>query len=211
MGMVLNCMMVLALGTEPPPVVAGCTCAAARMHNGWCRECRVGYVANVPLRSWVLFDALDAHGHDVIADQLKCPTCRQAIKTDGFCAPCKYGYVGGKLYFSALTYALGKGQALDPGTLTCPQCRKHAESSGWCDSCKRGMVGNFAFAERSSFDIGAREYGRLLIAVETAKRCDTCAAVMFTGAECFKCKAAEYAGKKQAVPPNPAPAAGGRP
>jgi hypothetical protein len=105
-----------------------CTCARARLRNGWCDACRVGYVAGVPVRSAMLFEALDAHGHDIDPASIECAECRAAIGTDGFCPACRRGFVKGQLYFSRLTYAIANGSFVDPVAITCPHCRGIVEA-----------------------------------------------------------------------------------
>lgn len=100
-----------------------CTCARAKLRNGWCSACRVGYVAGIPVRSAMLFEALDAHGHDIDPSSIECAECRAAIGADGFCPTCRRGFVQGQLYFSRLTYAIAKGSFADPAAISCLRCR----------------------------------------------------------------------------------------
>ena len=51
-----------------------CTCALAKIDNGWCNKCEVGYVAGVTINSQMLFEALDAHGHEIGPDGIQCPS-----------------------------------------------------------------------------------------------------------------------------------------
>src|SRR5687768_4101635 len=55
----------------PAAVENACECSAAKAHNGWCGACHVGYVASVQIRSADLFDVIDAHGHDFIAQAIE--------------------------------------------------------------------------------------------------------------------------------------------
>ncbi len=80
-----------------------CTCNVAMETNGWCQEHQFGYVGSVQVKSKWLFDALDAHGHDVDLSTFKCNSCREAIESDGFCEQDRIGFVGGQAYFSRLT------------------------------------------------------------------------------------------------------------
>src|SRR5262245_42365985 len=56
------------------------TCAQAKLKNQWCDHCGVGYVAGAPIRSKILFEALDAHGHDLVLAAIQCPECKAAIE-----------------------------------------------------------------------------------------------------------------------------------
>ena len=85
-----------------------CTCAAELLRNGWCEACGEGYVAERRIPSRALYDALDAHGHDIDAAGLPCSTCREAVQADGFCAAHQRGFVGGRAYLSRLAYHLAR-------------------------------------------------------------------------------------------------------
>ena len=52
-------------------------CEEARRTNGWCAAKNVGYVASVEIRSHALYEALDAHGHDIDPAAVTCATCRR--------------------------------------------------------------------------------------------------------------------------------------
>ena len=106
------------------PVVE--TCAEARLVNGWCKTCEIGYVASVPVRNHDLFEALDAHGHPMDIEFVRCPTCREAIETDGYCERCRLGYVRSAGYFSRLTWTLARGKLTDLSKIECAECREHA-------------------------------------------------------------------------------------
>ena len=65
----------------PPPHpdrLKPCRCAPAKLHNGWCRPCAVGYVAGVKIKSHLLFEDLDAHGHQFDPAMIECESCHQA-------------------------------------------------------------------------------------------------------------------------------------
>src|SRR5262245_53978214 len=90
--------------TAPPaatpsgPVAS--TCSEARVKNGWCAAHQVGYVGSLEVRSQLVFDALDLHGHDVDVPGLACASCREAARTDGFCSACNRGFLAGRAYLS---------------------------------------------------------------------------------------------------------------
>jgi hypothetical protein len=93
-----------------PATAPACTCALERARNGWCEACVVGYVAEQPIRSKTLYDALDAHGHDVDLSSFACADCRAAADADGYCERHERGFVGGRAYLSRLAYHLARGQ-----------------------------------------------------------------------------------------------------
>jgi len=182
---------VLAAG----PARAECACAAAKLSNGWCKKCRVGYVASIRIDSKLLYEELDAHGHNIDPASVKCPTCRKAIEMDGFCESSRMGFVGKQAYLSRLAYHLAKGRTMDSSKITCTVCRKNAEKYGWCDACKVGMVANVAMTERADFDLAVKAYELVALAVQTAKRCEMCAVAMIYDARCDDCKLSYKDGK----------------
>src|SRR5262245_48714353 len=98
MGGLLVCAWRSVAGREGTASVLPCTCELERGRSGWCEACSVGYVAQVPIRSKALYDALDAHGHDVDLAGLACTSCREAGRSDGFCQVHGRGFVGGRAY-----------------------------------------------------------------------------------------------------------------
>ena len=184
-----------------PPDEPACTCESDKMKNGWCRKCKIGYVAAVAIESEVLFEALDAHGHHIDVDSMKCESCRTALASDGFCERCNWGFVGKQLYYSKLTYLLAKGKPKDLSSIKCAGCRKNLLKPGWCDSCKLGMVGQVAFEDKKMFEQASREYRKLLAAVKMAQRCEICAVALFSDAKCPKCKKTYKDGQEIIMPP----------
>lgn len=164
-----------------------CTCADARLVNGWCEAHDVGYVAGLEIRSAELFGTLDAHGHQLDPSRLRCAQCRDA-HPDGYCAEHHIGFVDGLAYLSTLTYHLAQGHAKGSSEITCPICRNNAESHGWCSKCEVGMVGNVEIRNRLDFEVASGEYDRLLKARETAVRCEMCAVAIIYDSECPFCK-----------------------
>ena len=120
-------------------LVRVCTCELERQRSGWCEACQLGYVAGVTIRSKVLYDALDAHGHDVDVAGLGCASCRAAASSDGFCAEHSRGFVGGRLYVSRLAYhtARGEPQAV-PRELEL--LASAVETSARCETCAAAIV-----------------------------------------------------------------------
>ena len=150
----------------------------------WCEQHQVAWVAGVRLTSWELFEALDAHGHEVDIDLLGCAACKQAHADDGFCEEHRIGFVDGKAYFSALTYSLARGEIKEPLAISCPVCRKNAETHGWCSTHEVGMVGNVELRNEDDYRRAAEAYRRLLRASATAERCEVCAAMMMIDGTC---------------------------
>jgi hypothetical protein len=153
----------------------------------------------------MLYELLDAHGHDIIPDSIECQSCQAALKTDGLCEECRWGFVDKKLYFSPLTYYLARGEVKDVATLTCRSCAANAaklrlplDPNRWCDRCGIGMVGNVAFKDKKEFDAASRELDRLLRANRIADHCEFCAMALFQDTTCPKCNIAYQDGKKLA-------------
>ncbi len=187
------------MGDEPP---RPCRCEKARMTNGWCQSCRVGYVAGLKIASHLLYETLDAHGHDVDPQAIRCQTCRDLVKTGGFCDSCELGYIDGQAYVSRLTYHVGRGAAVDVATISCTSCRSKTERWGWCESCKIGWVGNVRCRNKDEYDQASVHFDRLLKAVETLKRCETCAVAMVGNGRCLECGIAYVDGKPQNLKDN---------
>lgn len=178
--------------SAPPPCP---TCAVAKLENKWCDTCNVGYVAGVPIRNKMLFECLDAHGHELDLSSVKCPTCKAGIANDGFCETCRIGWVHKLGFFSRLTYHLAKGKSCDPSALACKVCRKNAENYGWCSSCGVGMIGNVVIPTRADFDGGVRGFELMQTAIEASKRCEACSLAIMADTFCFYCKVTYKDGK----------------
>lgn len=204
-------LLAVPLASAAPPVETSCTCEAARLDNGWCDGCGIGYVASVGIKSHMLYEALDAHGHEIDPDSIECRTCQAALASDGFCESCNWGFVGKELYFSRLTYHLARGEIKDVRKLTCRVCVKNArqtklplEGQRWCDACGLGMVGNVAFRDRKDYEAASKELERLLKAVRTLERCEYCAVALFMDARCPRCGISYKDGKRtEADAPHP--------
>lgn len=177
-----------------------CTCPVAKVNNGWCNDCELGYVAGVMINSQMLFEALDAHGHEIGPGGVQCDSCQKAIQIDGYCERDRIGWVNQQAYFSTLTYRLAKGQATDISTISCPICRANAQTQGWCDSCRVGMVGNVAFDNKEDFQEASQPYGVLLGAAEMAETCEMCASAMLFDSTCPVCRITYKNGKEILVP-----------
>jgi hypothetical protein len=187
-GVALAAGLLLVLAAHPDPGAAHNeapqTCEEAKKDGGWCEAQGVGYVAGVEIRSHRLFEALDAHGHDIVPEYVTCETCKKAIATDGFCPAHRMGYFKGKAYLSPLTYQIARARKIDPATLTCPECRRHSQGIGWCDKDQVGIAGHLAFSDREAFAEFQGAYDMLLAAVELSARCERCAAAMVADGYC---------------------------
>jgi hypothetical protein len=168
--------------------VIPCTCASARGTNGWCPVHELGYVAGVKVTSRWLYEAIDAHGHQVDLTTYNCPSCQKAIATDGFCDAHRVGFVKKQAYYSLLTYELGKAELRPEGSIACPTCRKNAVAHGWCAKSGVGMIGPFAIKDRHEYDRAAAALDVFLIANREAARCNYCAGAIITDGECPICR-----------------------
>lgn len=191
-------MAFCCLAAAPIPIEDPCTCASAMKDNGWCDRCEIGYVASIEVRSSILFEALDAHGHDIdpeSASLRSCLGCEVALKNDGYCPQTRCGFVGRQAYFSRLTYLLARGEKRDLSKVACTVCTTNAsdrtlpvKGRGWCDQCAVGMIGDVAFRDPKMFKAAAKQYELLLKAIKTSERCGTCAAAQFYGRRCPICR-----------------------
>ncbi len=192
----LSILVALALPAGPPSSAEPtCRCAEARLSNGWCEAHAVGYVAGVAVENAFLFEALDAHGHDVDPTSFTCPDCQEAIETDGFCAVHRIGFVDGQAYFSKLTYLLARAKIRRPAELQCPACRLNSEGHGWCETCRVGQAGAFTITNRQDFEELERELRRLRAASAIARRCQYCGVAAWVDSSCPLCKIAYREGR----------------
>jgi len=152
--------------------------------SGWCERHGIGYVGSVKIRSYLLYEIMDAHGHTVDYDNLQCPACRKAMNEAGFCEEHRVGWVGRKAYFSRLTYELARAEKRDITTITCPVCWKNADDHGWCDAHQVGMVRDLAIPGRERWDQVAKAIGILEIAEKASERCEQCAMAIVTDSRC---------------------------
>lgn len=172
----------------PAAPTTACTCAAARLADGWCDVHQVGYVAMVRIPSRLVHDALDAHGHLLDLGTFTCPACRKAIDLDGFCDEHRTGFVRGEAYFSRLTYEMARGERVDPKRIECPVCRRNVDQPGWCPKDGRGMIGNVAIGDRAAYNRAAASVAVVRAAAAMAARCEGCAVAMVTDTECWRCR-----------------------
>lgn len=165
-------------------VEAPCTCLSAPATNGWCEKHGIGYVAMVPIRSRMLFDTLDAHGHEVDLTTFQCPVCQKAIQTDGICEEHSIGFVNKLAYFTRIAYELARAVYREPAEIECPDCRKNAETSGWCAKHGVGMIGGFAMRDEEGWKISARLTEVLRLAAKKVAECERCAIAIVYDSDC---------------------------
>ena len=189
------------VGTEPSE--PRCTCAEAKLGHQWCAACGVGYVAGIRIESQLLYEEIDAHGHKIDPQRIKCPSCQAALDTDGFCERCRRGFVNKQAYMSRLTYFVAKGETKEVEKIACKTCRENAARHGWCEACGVGMVGNVALKVKAEFEQAAKAYDVLQEAVRTMKRCMMCAVAMVIDGRCPTCRITYRNGEKMETPPGP--------
>jgi hypothetical protein len=173
---------------------ADCSCKIAKVKDGWCQDCKVGYVAGVELKSKNLYDALKG---EAVTDtsKVKCELCKAALEKNATCAHCKVGFVHGTKYRSMAAYHLARGEATDSAKIKCAGCRAHAETHGWCDSCKMGFVANRAFADKDAYEQARSAHKTLHLAAKASGKCEGCAVAMVTDGTCSACKVSFKNGK----------------
>ncbi|MCH8824556.1 MAG: hypothetical protein IH984_13730 [Planctomycetes bacterium] len=169
--------------------------------SNWCDDCNFGYVAGQRISSKVLFETLDAHGHDVNIDAMTCASCLTALPVGGYCESHRIGFVDSKAYFSRLTYSLAKGgEARNVSSLTCTTCRANAQEHGWCAACQIGMVGNVAFKNRNEYTNAVEQFSILKSAIDKTGDCEMCASAMILDSRCPLCKISYQDGQPIANP-----------
>ena len=161
-----------------------CNCAPERPLGEWCEEHESVWIAGVRVTSWELFEALDAHGHEIAVGHLSCESCKSAHANDGFCDEHRIGFIDGLAYLSALTYSLARGEVRDPRSITCSVCLENTETHGWCPAHEVGMVGNVELRNEADYRRAAESYLRLLAAMDLAERCEICAAMLVLDGNC---------------------------
>ncbi|MBI4717489.1 MAG: hypothetical protein HY763_06775 [Planctomycetes bacterium] len=168
--------------------LAECKCGIAKVENGWCADCKVGYVAGVKIKSDALFESLQ--GHEVDEAKIKCPSCTKAHKAGGYCEACKAGFIGGNAYHSWVAYRLANGEFKRVDDIKCATCRKAAEGSGWCESCGVGYVAHHKLTDKAEYEKAVQAQKVLRLAAES--KCEKCAVAMVSDGKCEQCKV-EYA------------------
>lgn len=187
--------MILFILTASLPSLGGindnpnktCNCEENRKKDGWCSVCKKGYLAGLEIKSALLFETMDAHGHDVQVERFICETCKKSYASDGYCEQCRIGFVKQRAFLSRLTYEIARGKHVVIEELPCENCKKMAAKYGWCEECGCGFVGHVAITERPTYAIVETEWKKLLSAIELISKCETCGLAYFTGGKCLKC------------------------
>ncbi len=170
---------------DVPPVAIECICAKAKVHDGWCDPCKIGYVAGLRVPSKLLFTTID-HGHVVEMDMLRCDSCKKMFQVDGFCEACQIGFYKRKVYFSPFTHFLALGIRVNRDDLHCEICRRNMDEGGWCDSCNRGVFGNVSMIQRKHFNEAAAAFRRLKLGLQHLDKCELCGIAMYSNGMCPK-------------------------
>jgi hypothetical protein len=165
----------------------------------------MGYVGGIPIRSSLVFETLDAHGHVVDLSTFHCETCQTAIRTDGYCERDGVGFVKKLAYFSRLNYELARGERTPRASITCRTCRTNSESQGWCPRCKLGRIGPVAIRDREAYERAAHAADLLRAANDAATRCEWCGVAVLTNDRCPLCRITYKNGRP--VPPSQNPSA----
>lgn len=167
---------------------SSCRCKWIARTDGWCGQCRVGYVAGVKIPSRSFFEALDAHGHTIDPATIRCDVCRKNFKSSGFCNECKIGFLRKQAYFSKLTFYVAKGEVLPVSKAACAQCEKHRDTPGWCEECRVGIVGSRVYRIKADFNEAVRLRIVLRKAIQRAEQCLSCALALINDGTCPRCR-----------------------
>lgn len=167
------CLVTLLAFGMPAIVLADCpSCTAAKEKDGWCDDCKVGYLGGEAVKCRSCFDLRTSGksgwcegcqvGH---AKGLKtsCKSCLAAIDSDGWCDDCKVGYAAGQKTKCRGCHAAMK--AADGGwcddckvgyakgvKTKCKSCLEAIRSDGWCDDCKVGYARGLKTACKSCLE-----------------------------------------------------------
>ena len=195
----VTALAALTLLGHVAPTHTDCWCDSARVQNGWCDPCEVGYIGGISIPYADVVEALDTHGHPVDVPSLECAGCRDAAARDGICKDCGWGVVDAHIYASKLTYylALARHQetARDEAFATtdpddsrdeCAQCESFLPSDPphWCDSCSRGTIATFVFREHVTYEAAVAELELLRRTLRQAPACQACAVAAYFGTSC---------------------------
>jgi len=136
----------------------------------------------------MLFEALDAHGHEIDLSAVRCPTCKKSSEHDGYCEVCRIGFYRKKAFFTRLTFELARGTPLKREALKCEECRRHMEPTRWCERCDTGNIGNVLVSSKQGYEAAKREFERLLAAIKMLPQCERCALAYFMRTLCPDCR-----------------------
>jgi len=199
--MLINLLCALIILHEPHADPDVCICDANRIEGGWCEKCDVGYCAGLRFTSRTLGEALDFHGHRVVAERTACPACRALIKSGGFCESCHMGFVGGRGYFSRICYQLAKSKPVGVknehhnAEEVATDRKECCPEDGWCDKCQRGVAGHRTYNNKRDYEATLRSIAVLKLAIETSARCESCAEAILSDSRCPICRVSYKDGK----------------
>lgn len=188
-------LLLVALGALSANALADCpTCTKAKLENGWCDKCKMGFFAGIEMTSKKLFEALE--GKPVAnASELKCPGCKAAYEKNGTCEHCKVQFADHCRYASPAACCLAHGKLKNPAEMKCETCKSYIGEHGWCEQCKQGIVGNYAFTDKEEYNKAAAAQELIRKAVQAVKKCEGCAVAMVTDGTCECCKVSYKDGK----------------
>jgi hypothetical protein len=178
----------LSLPVYAHDVHEGCSCSQNEWANGWCDDHSVGYAAGLEIKSSVIAEALDFHGHQITPMALECESCRSAAAENALCERCGWGIANSRIYGSKMTYYLALGEPRDQGLIHCETCRRLAAGEGWCERCGQGWIGHFAYQERAVHTAAVQEFQLLQRALDTLARCEICALACYYSTHCPNCR-----------------------
>jgi hypothetical protein len=167
-------------------------CDKAKAANGWCGDCKVGFISGVEMKSRMLYDTLA--GAPAPAD-IKCEGCKKAAASNGSCDACGVAFANKRMYKSVFGHAIAMGSYADPKSVKCEGCKKALTGSGgWCDECKAGAVGGYVYKDRKSYDAAVK--AREVVVAAAATKCEGCATAMASNGPCKVCNITYADGKK---------------
>lgn len=124
-------------------------------------------------------------------------SCEQERLRNGWCEACRIGYVAATEIRSKELYDTldAHGHDVDVAGLACSDCRDAARADGFCGTHGRGFVGGRAYLSRLAYHLARGEteavqdeLALVARAVETAARCELCAAAMVLDGTCPACR-----------------------
>lgn len=208
-----NALRTLSIGLVTVVVAAAayadCTCKTSAKKDGWCTDCKVGFVDGVKIKSRKLYDALQ--GELVSADKTSCSGCKAAaakaatskltsakLASDKGATCCGKTFVGKKSYRSPVAAILASGHPVDMAKIAdskCEGCKAAAKNNGFCKDCGVGIVAGRLYKGKENFAKAQQAYATLVKASKAVDVCEGCAVAMVTDSKCESCKVSFKDGK----------------
>lgn len=190
------------------------TCATAKEKDGWCSDCKVGYIGGEKSKCRSCFDIRTSGKSGWCEDckvgyaqglKTKCKSCLAAIGGDGWCEDCKVGYVAAQKTTCKSCFGLMKakdggwcdgckvGYALGVKT-SCKSCLGAIRADGWCEDCKVGYVKAQKTKCRNCFGLMKAKDGGWCAdcdvghALGLKTKCRKCFEAIKTNGACADCK-----------------------